>query len=206
MLVSADVSTTSANVFCNETAGDALCSNNADGISEINSLSSTYFPVDNILVYELHQMPETELITRFPDIPEFGSAHQETLNWMSKVDVSALILLPMMNTLAYTPSTIAAAAVLRVTDQTIDCPKLECFHSRMNKVSSSISSSLKRPLTINLFLYVSTFVTVSWQKGTQEMVQGYYNLNTPQLSLCKVPDAAVSGKYHRKKCCGKDFK
>jgi hypothetical protein len=37
--------------------------------------------------------------------------------------------------LAYTPSTIAAAAVLWVTNQTIDGPKLECFHSRMDKAS-----------------------------------------------------------------------
>ncbi|KAJ6399873.1 hypothetical protein OIU84_015516 [Salix udensis] len=35
--------------------------------------------------------------------------------------------------LAYTPSTIAAAAVLWVTNQTIDGPKLECFHNRMDK-------------------------------------------------------------------------
>jgi cyclin D1/2/4 len=100
MSVSADVSTPSVNLYCNETAGDALCSNNADGISEINS---AYFPVDidesyidNILVSELHQMPETELIARFPDIPESGSAHQDTLNWMLKVDASVLILLPLV--------------------------------------------------------------------------------------------------------------
>ncbi|KAJ6321073.1 hypothetical protein OIU78_016303 [Salix suchowensis] len=37
--------------------------------------------------------------------------------------------------LAYTPSTIAAAAVLWVTNQTIDGPKLECFHNRMDKAS-----------------------------------------------------------------------
>lgn len=92
MSVSADVSTPSFNLYCNETAGDALCSNNADGISEINS---AYFPVDidesyidSILVSELHQMPETELITRFPGIPESGSAHQDTLNWMLKVGAS----------------------------------------------------------------------------------------------------------------------
>jgi hypothetical protein len=41
-------------------------------------------------------MPETELIARFPDIPESGSAHQDTLNWMLKVDASVLILLPLV--------------------------------------------------------------------------------------------------------------
>jgi len=43
--------------------------------------------------------------------------------------------------LAYTPSTIAAAAVLWVTNQTIDGPKLECFHSRMDKASLKTLSS-----------------------------------------------------------------
>ncbi|KAI9390857.1 hypothetical protein POPTR_007G005700v4 [Populus trichocarpa] len=299
MSVSADVSTPSVNLYCNETAGDALCSNNADGISEINS---AYFPVDidesyidNILVSELHQMPETELIARFPDIPESGSAHQDTLNWMLKVhaycrfrpetaylsanyfhcfilshtlqkgkgwplqllavaclsvaakleetrvpsllDIQTLeprflfkpstvrrmellvmgslkwrlhIITPfsflhyfiaklshlsprsknlilahssdliistcrVMNILAYTPSTIAAAAVLWVTDQSIGCPKLECFHNRMSK----------------------------------EMVRGCYNLikqNTPQLSRGKALDATIPGKCLAKKCCSKDFK
>ncbi|KAJ6907006.1 cyclin-D1-1-like [Populus alba x Populus x berolinensis] len=299
MSVSADVSTPSVSLYCNEPAGDALCSNNADGISEINSAC---FPVDidesyidNILVSELHQMPETELITRFPGIPESGSAHQETLNWMLKVhayyrfrpetaylsanyfhcfmlshalqkgkgwplqllavaclsvaakleetrvpsllDIQTLeprflfkpstvqrmellvmgslkwrlhIITPfsflhyfiaklsnlsprsknlilarssdliistcrVMNILAYTPSTIAAAAVLWVTDQSIGCPKLECFHDRMNK----------------------------------EMVKGCYNLikqNTPQLSRGKALDATMPGKCLAKKCWRKDFK
>ncbi|XP_011031307.1 PREDICTED: cyclin-D1-1-like isoform X2 [Populus euphratica] len=299
MSVSADVSTPSVNLYCNETAGDALCSSNDGGISEINS---AYLPVDidesyidNILVSELHQMPETELITRFPDIPESGSAHQDTLNWMLKVhayyrfrpetaylsanyfhcfilshtlqkgkgwplqllavaclslaakleetrvpsllDIQTLeprflfkpstvrrmellvmgslkwrlhIITPfsflhyfiaklshlsprsknlilahssdviistcrVMNILAYTPSTIAAAAVLWVTDQSIGCPKLECFHNRMNK----------------------------------EMVKGCYNLikqNTPQLSRGKALDATMPGKCFAKKCWRKDFK
>lgn len=97
MSVSTDVSTPSVSLYCNETAGDALCSNNADDID------SAYFPVeidesyiDNILVSELHQMPETELITRFPGIPESGSVHQDTLNWMLKVDASVSILLPFV--------------------------------------------------------------------------------------------------------------
>ncbi|KAG6766643.1 hypothetical protein POTOM_027811 [Populus tomentosa] len=299
MSASADVSTPSVNLYCNGTAGDALCSNNADGISEINS---AYFPVDidesyidNILVSELHQMPKTELITRFPGIPESGSAHQDTLDWMLKVhayyrfrpetaylsanyfhcfmlshalqkgkgwplqllavaclsvaakleetrvpsllDIQILeprflfkpctvqrmellvmgclkwrlhIITPfsflhyfiaklshlsprsknlilahssdliistcrVMNILAYTPSTIAAAAVLWVTDQSIGCPKLECFHNRMNK----------------------------------EMVKGCYNLikqNTPRLSRGKALDATMPGKCLAKKCWRKDFK
>ncbi|CAK7339742.1 unnamed protein product [Dovyalis caffra] len=88
--IKAKSSLSPVNLYCNETAGDALCSNNAD--DEINSLSSTDFPVDfdesyidDILVSELQQMPETELINRFLDMPEVGTAHQDTLNWMLKV-------------------------------------------------------------------------------------------------------------------------
>ncbi|KAJ9170548.1 hypothetical protein P3X46_018648 [Hevea brasiliensis] len=39
----------------------------------------------------------------------------------------------MINFLDYTPSAIAAAVMLWVTNQTIDDPKLGCFHKRVNK-------------------------------------------------------------------------
>ncbi|KAJ6344864.1 hypothetical protein OIU76_006408 [Salix suchowensis] len=256
MSVSTDVSSTPITLYCNETLGDALCSKTDDEFSEINSMSSTDFPVDidgsyidNMLLYELHQM-------QFLEISEVGSAHQDALNWMLKVhasyrfrpetaylsvnyvhcfmlsprplqpvkgwplqllavaclslaakieetrvpsllDIQLLeprflfkpstvqrmellvmsclkwrlhIITPfsflhyfiaklphlsprskdfilthssdliistcrVIKILAYTPSTIAAAAVLWVTNQTIDGPKLECFHNRMDKVS-----------------------------------------------------------------------
>ncbi|KAG5230718.1 cyclin-D1 [Salix suchowensis] len=297
MSVTTDVSSTPINLYCNETPGDSLCSNNDDDISEINSMSSTDFPadidesyIDNILLSELHQTPATELITQFLEISEVGSAHQDALNWMLKVhasyrfrpetaylsvnyfhcfmlsplkgwplqllavaclslaakmeetrvpsllDIQLLeprflfkpstvqrmellvmsclkwrlhiitpfsflhyfiaklphlsprskdsILTPssdliistcrVIKILAYTPSTIAAAAVLWVTNQTIDGPKLECFHNRMDK----------------------------------EMVRGCYNLirqNMPQFCRGKVLDATMPGNCHAKKCCGKGF-
>jgi cyclin D1/2/4 len=101
MSVSTDVSSTPINLYCNETPGVALCSSSDDDISETSSLSSTEFPVDidesyidNILLSELHQMPATELITRFLEISQVGSAHQDALNWMLKVDASLLNPLP----------------------------------------------------------------------------------------------------------------
>ncbi|KAL9386113.1 hypothetical protein Peur_023123 [Populus x canadensis] len=302
MSVSTDVSSTPINLYCNETPGVALCSSEDDDISETSSLSSTDFPVDidesyieNILLSELHQMPATELITRFLEISQVGSAHQDALNWMSKahasyrfkpetaylsvsyfhcfilsrplqqgkgwplqllavaclslaakleetrvpslLDIQLLeprllfkpstvqrmellvmsclkwrlhIITPfsflhyfvaklphlsprsknfilthssdliistcrVIKILAYTPSTIAAAAVLWVTNQTIDGPKLECFHSRMDK----------------------------------EMVRGCYNLirqSMPQRCRAEVLDAAMPGNCHSKRCCRKGFK
>ncbi|KAI9381687.1 hypothetical protein POPTR_014G005900v4 [Populus trichocarpa] len=95
MSVSTDVSSTPINLYCNETPGVALCSSSDDDISETSSLSSTEFPVDidesyidNILLSELHQMPATELITRFLEISQVGSAHQDALNWMLKAHAS----------------------------------------------------------------------------------------------------------------------
>nr|APA20321.1 cyclin D1;1 [Populus tomentosa] len=95
MSVSTDVSSTPINLYCNETPGVALCSSDDDDISETSSLSSTDFPVDfdesyidNILLSELHQMPATELITRFLEISQVGSAHQDALNWMLKAHAS----------------------------------------------------------------------------------------------------------------------
>ena len=108
MSVSTDVSSTPINLYCNETPGDALCSNNDDAISEINSMSSTDFPadidesyIDNMLLSELHQTPATELITQFLEISEVGSAHQDALNWMLKVDASLLNLPPCATFLSF---------------------------------------------------------------------------------------------------------
>lgn len=42
----------------------------------------------------------------------------------------------VINFLDYTPSSIGAAAVLWVTNQTMDDPKLGCLHKRVNKVSA----------------------------------------------------------------------
>uniref|UniRef100_A0A6N2MKU3 B-like cyclin n=1 Tax=Salix viminalis TaxID=40686 RepID=A0A6N2MKU3_SALVM len=271
MSVSTDVSSTPITLYCNETPGDALCFNNDDDISEINSMSSTDFPadidesyIDNILLSELHQTPATELITQFLEISEVGSANQDALNWMLKVHASyrfkpetaylsvnyfhcfmlsrpsqpvkgwplqllavaclslaakleetrfpslldiqlleprflfkpstvqGMELLVMSSQVAithhytflfsalfhckastsqpqkswpYTPSTIAAAAVLWVTNQTIDGPKLECFHNRMDKAEHGLNSVVVR----------------------------------------KVLDATMPGNCHAKKCCGKGF-
>lgn len=55
----------------------------------------------------------------------------------------------------------------------------------------------------------SNKITVSWQKWTQEMVRGCYNLirqSMPQRCRGEVLDAAMPGNCHAKRCCRKGFK
>ncbi|KAJ9177386.1 hypothetical protein P3X46_012610 [Hevea brasiliensis] len=291
----------SINLYCNEAASEFV-SSEAD-INPVESLSSS-FPiddesfVDNIFDSELDQMPETQLVTRFHELPEIVTGRQDAVNWMLKVqayyqfrpetaylsvnyldrflsfhtlpegkgwplqllavaclsvaakleETSVPLLLDLqtleprflfkpstvqrmeilvmarlkwrlhiitpfyflhyfieklscvspncnnsihsvlshssdiiisilrvINFLDYTPSSIAAAAVLWVTNQTIDDPKLGCIHKRVNK----------------------------------DMVKRCYNLikkNMSKLSHGKVLNGTIPARCHARKFCNKGFK
>lgn len=76
------------NLYCNESAGDALSSD--AGVSDIGNLS-TDFPIDDessivsVFDSELDQMLEPQLVTRFLELPEVVTAYQDAVNWMLKV-------------------------------------------------------------------------------------------------------------------------
>ncbi|KAG8642750.1 hypothetical protein MANES_12G115800v8 [Manihot esculenta] len=101
-----------------------------------------------------------------------GSIHS-VLSRSSDLIIS---ILRVINFLDYTPSSIGAAAVLWVTNQTMDDPKLGCLHKRVNK----------------------------------DMVKRCYNLikkNMSKLSHCnKVLNVTIHARCHARKFCNKGFK
>lgn len=84
----------SVDLYCNEVASEFV-SSEAD-INPVESLSSS-FPIDDesfidsIFDSELDQMPETQLVTRFLELPEIVTARQDAVNWMLKVVTSVFV-------------------------------------------------------------------------------------------------------------------
>ncbi|KAF2294737.1 hypothetical protein GH714_015824 [Hevea brasiliensis] len=137
----------SINLYCNEAASEFV-SSEAD-INPVESLSSSSQLTTraSLIIYSILSLikcrkpsasyyqfrPETAYLS-VNYLDRFLSFH--TLPYPFCLSHSSDIIISMLrviNFLDYTPSSIAAAAVLWVTNQTIDDPKLGCFHNRVNK-------------------------------------------------------------------------
>ncbi|XP_020537276.1 cyclin-D2-1 [Jatropha curcas] len=82
------MSVSPVNLYCNEAVNEVASlqvdSNQVQTLSSNLSVDDESY-IDSIFLSEVHQMPQTHLVTRLIELPDIISARRDVVNWMLKI-------------------------------------------------------------------------------------------------------------------------